>query len=290
VSELFPEDQARLDKNYNARAPIADFDAVLRGFDENSARARASLPSRLDLAYGPHRDEVADVFLPPSGTARSGAPVMLFLHGGYWRMLTKKENSFVAAALAPAGAVVMVNTYSLCPGVHLDVIVRQCRAFVAWAYRRAAEFGGDPNRIFVSGHSAGGHLAGMMLATDWAGEYGLPADVVKGAVAASGLYDLRPLARAYIREWLHLNDAQAERNSPLLQPPRGKAPVILTVGGNEPAGFLAQTQAYRAKLQSLGVPVSQVEAPGHDHFSVWNEIMQPDSALTRATLAMMGLR
>lgn len=289
MSELFPEEQARLDRNYNARAPIADFDAVLRGFDENSARARQDVPCRLDLAYGPHRDETCDVFLPPAAGKGAGAPVMLFLHGGYWRMLTKKENSFVARALSPAGAVTMVNTYSLCPGVHLDVIVRQCRAFVAWAWRHAAEFGGDPRRLFVSGHSAGGHLVGMMLATDWPGEYGLPAEIIKGAVACSGLYDLRPLARAYIREWLHLNEMQAERNSPLLQPPRGKAPVILTVGGAEPAGFLAQTQAYRAKLQSLGVPVAVVDHPGHDHFSVWNEIMKPDSALTRATLKLMGL-
>jgi arylformamidase len=183
----------------------------------------------------------------------------------------------------------MVNTYSLCPGVHLDVIVRQCRAFVAWAWRNAAAHNADPNRLFISGHSAGGHLVGMMLATDWARDYGLPADTIKGATAVSGIYDIRPLTRAFTREWLHLNPLQAERNAPLLNPPTHKAPVILAVGGAEPEGFSAQTRAYKAMLEAKGVPVTQVELPGLDHFAAWNEIMNPAAPLTRAVLKQMGL-
>jgi arylformamidase len=284
---LQPADQALLDKAYNARGPIEEkfTNEYLPSFGKLSEAARKKLPCRRDVAYGPHRDEVCDIF----PAARPGAPLHLFLHGGYWRMLTKNEAAFVALALQPAGATVMVNTYSLCPGVHLDVIVRQCQAFIAWAWRNAGFYNADANRLFISGHSAGGHLVGMMLATDWAADYGLPADVIKGATAVSGLYDLRPLTRAYIREWLQLSPEQTARNSPLQRLPVHPSPVILAVGGSEPEGFVSQTRAYRAMLQARGVPVTTVDLPGMDHFAAWNEIMNPEAPLTRAVLAQMGL-
>ncbi len=285
---LSSSDQALLDKSFNARGPVDErFTSVyLPGFSTSSQRARKTLPCRRDISYGPHRDEVCDVF----PAERPGAPLHLFLHGGYWRMLTKEENGFVATALQPAGATVMVNTYSLCPGVHLDVIVRQCRAFIAWAWRNGAFFNGDRDRLFISGHSAGGHLVGMMLATDWEKDYGVPKNVIKGALAVSGLYDVRPLTRAYIREWLQLSTEQADRNSPLLNPPRHNAPVILAVGGGEPDGFLSQTRAYKAMLEAKGIAVTVVDLPGLDHFAAFNEIMNPDAPLTKAVLRMMGIR
>jgi arylformamidase len=284
---LQPAEQALLDKAYNARGPIEEkfTREYLPGFAALSESARKKLPCRRDVAYGPHRDEVCDIF----PAARPGAPLHLFLHGGYWRMLTKNESGFVAHALQPAGATVMVNTYSLCPGVHLDVIVRQCQAFIVWAWRNAGFFNADPSRLFISGHSAGGHLVGMMLGTDFAAEYGLPKDIIKGATAVSGLYDLRPLTRAYIREWLQLSPEQTQRNSPLQRPPVHNCPVILAVGSSEPEGFLSQTRAYRAMLEARGVPVTTVDLPGMDHFAAWNEIMNPQAPLTRAVLAQMGL-
>lgn len=282
-----PADQAELDKAYSARAPIGDkFEKVyLPGFTTLSQAARAKLPCRLDVRYGPHRDEVCDVF----PAAKPGAPLMLYLHGGYWRMLTKDENSFVATALQPAGATVMVNTYSLCPGVHLDVIVQQCRAFIAWAGRNAGFYNADPSRIFISGHSAGGHLVGMMLATDWERDYGLPKDAIKGAVAISGIYDLAPLARAFTNEWLQIAPVAVERNSPLRLEPKVKCPVIVTVGGAEAAGFLSQNAAYTAYLKAKGLPVTVVDLPGMDHFAAWNEIMDAKTPLAKAVLKMMGL-
>jgi arylformamidase len=282
-----PADQAELDKAYSARAPLGDkFEKVyLPGFTTFSQAARAKLPCRLDVHYGPHRDEVCDVF----PAARPGAPLMLYLHGGYWRMLTKDENSFVATALQPAGATVMVNTYSLCPDVHLDVIVQQCRAFIAWAWRNAGFYNADPDRIFISGHSAGGHLVGMMLATDWARDYGIPADAIKGAVAISGIYDLVPLSRAFTNEWLQIAPNAVARNSPLKLEPKAKCPVLVAVGGAEPAGFLTQTAAYVAHLKGKGVPVSVVELPGMDHFAAWNEIMDAKTPLAKAVLKLMGL-
>ena len=282
-----PADQAELDKAYSARAPIGDkFEKVyLPGFTTFSQAARAKLPCRRDIHYGPHRDEVCDVF----PAARPGAPLMLYLHGGYWRMLTKDENSFVATALQPAGATVMVNTYSLCPDVHLDVIVQQCRAFIAWAWKNAGFYNADPRRLYISGHSAGGQLVGMMLATDWERDYGLPEDVIKGAAAISGIFDLKPLSRAFTNEWLQIAPNAVARNSPLLLEPRSKCPVIVAVGGAEAVGFLTQTAAYKAYLKAKGVPVIEVDLPGMDHFAAWNEVMDPATPMTKAVLKMMGL-
>jgi arylformamidase len=282
-----PADQAELDKAYSARAPIGDkFEKVyLPGFTTHSEAARKALPCRRDIHYGPHRDEVCDVF----PAARPGAPLMLYIHGGYWRMLTKEENSWVATALQPAGATVMVNTYSLCPDVHLDIIVHQCRAFIAWAWRNAGFYNADPNRIYISGHSAGGHLVGMMLATDWERDWGLPKDVIKGAVAISGLYDMKPLARAFTNEWLQIAPNAVARNSPAKLDVKSKCPVIATVGGAEPIGFQSQTEIYKKHLKAKGVPVIEVDLPGMDHFAAWNEVMDPKTPLTKAVLKLMGL-
>lgn len=276
--------QEELDAAYNARASVPDFDAYARGFTEDSQRVRRHLKASLDVPYGPHKDEVLDVFPGPTG-----APVHIFIHGGYWRMLTKDENSFVAERLAPAGATVVVPTYSLCPEVTLDVIVRQCRAVVAWAHRNAHYYGADARRICISGHSAGGHLAGMVAGTDWEGDYGLPADTVKGVVAMSGLYDIRPLKYAFTNEWLQLSDEAAERNSPVFHLPHHPVPILLTYGGDEPAGFGLQTRLYKEALETAGNPVTQLDMPGLDHFALSNELMKADSPLTRAVLSQMGL-
>ncbi|HUT50491.1 MAG TPA: alpha/beta hydrolase [Alphaproteobacteria bacterium] len=280
-------DQVALDAAYDAMGSVEDFDAYLRGYAADGARARDTLAGARDLAYGAHKDQVLDVYRAPDQT--TPAPVNLFLHGGYWRRLTKDENGFAALALAPAGATVMVNTYSLAPDVHLDVIVRQCREAVAWAYRNAAAHGGDPERLYISGHSAGGHLVGMMLATDWAGDYGLPADVIKGATAISGIYDLRPLRVAHPQEWLELSPAAAERNSPLLNLPVHKCPVIMAYGADDPIGFHEQSDAYAAALRELGVEVSCDVLPGLDHFAAGNVLMDAGNPVTRLISEQMGL-
>ncbi len=284
--------QDALDTAFNARDTVEDFDAVLNGMARASARAEAAIPGPRDVPYGPHCDELLDIF--PAGGQQgnapgNGSPVHLFIHGGYWRLLTKDDNSFAANALAPAGATVLVNSYSLAPAVKMDVIVRQCRAAVVWAYRNAAAYGADPEKLFISGHSAGGHLVAMLLATDWEVEYGLPNDIIKGATTISGLFDLRPIKLSFVNEWLELTDSEAERNSPILHPTRVKCPVVVTHGGGDPEGFHIQSREYLAHLEANGNPVTFVDMTEFDHFSACHQITKPESPLTKAILAQMGL-
>src|SRR5262245_21226788 len=208
-------DQQALDAEYNNREKVKDSADWLSRYAVASAEARAAIPCRLDLAYGSHPGEHLDVF-----PARGGpAPVHVFIHGGYWHRLDKSDSSLVARAFQSSGAAVVVINYALIPTVDMDELVRQCRASIVWVHRNAASFGGDPNRIFVSGHSAGGHLAAMLMSTDWSAFAGLPADVIKAGCGISGLYDLDPIRLSYLNEVLTLWPGHASGLRPVECPP-----------------------------------------------------------------------
>ncbi|MYJ70796.1 MAG: alpha/beta hydrolase, partial [Rhodospirillaceae bacterium] len=219
-------------------------------------------------------------------------PMHLFIHGGYWRALTKEEHSFVAAGLVPAGATVAVNSYDLCPAVTLDTIIEQCRQAVVWCWTHAADYGADRDRLFVSGHSAGGHLTAMMLATDWT-RYGLPADAIKGVTPISGLFDLEPLRLAYINEWIQLEAADVPRVSPVHNPPPprpGKsAPVTISYGTKDPIEFGPQADAYLKSLADNGIEADLYVQGGADHFAAAFCLRDPTSPLARLIQAQMGL-
>jgi arylformamidase len=276
-------DKRALDAEYNNRAKVKDAMEWIARYGAESARVRAELPMRFDVPYGPHHAERLDVFLPE----RPGpAPIHVFIHGGYWHRLDKADFSFVTRAFREA-ATVVVN-YALVPSVHLDELVRQVRASIAWVYANAKTFGGDPTRITVSGHSAGGHLVAMLLATDWA-QFGAPADVVKAGCAISGLYDLEPIRLCYLNDVLALSPETAHRNSPVLLKPRGHAPLVLTVGADEGPEYLRQQDDLAAAWRAHGAPVDIVDAPGFDHFSIIAQLERPDSALARTIRRQMGL-
>jgi hypothetical protein len=175
-------DQAALDREYNNSGKVANAAEYLARYPAESARARETLPVRLDLRYGPRAGETLDVFLPEG---HGPWPVHVFVHGGYWRSLDKQDFSFAARGLQPAGVLVAVINYALVPTVDMDELVRQVRASVAWLHRNAAALGGDPARLTVSGHSAGGHLVAMLMATDWDRFAALPPDVVKAGSTTS---------------------------------------------------------------------------------------------------------
>jgi arylformamidase len=278
-------DQKALDAEYNNRLKVKNaMDWMARAGGE-SARARAELPLRFDVPYGDHHAERLDVFPP---TRPGPAPVHVFIHGGYWQRMDKAVFSFVARGFGPAGAATVVINYGLVPSIDLDTLVRQCRAAVAWVHRHAGEWGGDPDRISISGHSAGGHLVAMLLATDWPA-LDAPVDVIKAGCAISGLYDLEPIRLCYLNQVLALTPEVAQRNSPVLLAPARPTPLILAVGGAEGPEYHRQTDALAAVWRARGVPIEVMDLPGHDHFSIVAELESPFSSLARAIHTQMGL-
>lgn len=278
-------DQAELNRQYDARGASADGQAFRDFIREESPRVRARMAGHYNIPYGPSGDEVLDVF----PAEHAGSPVVYFIHGGYWRSSSKDDVSLFAATFVPAGATFVAVNYALAPSVSIDEIVRQCRAGFAWVHDNIKGYGGDPARIFVNGRSAGGHLAGMLLAAGWTGEYGLPADAVKGACAVSGLFDLEPVRLSNVNEWARLDAAAAERNSPIHHLPDTGCPLIVTYGGLETGEFKRQSEDYMAAWRARGYPCSYVDLPGRHHFATMPEFADPESKLTRAVFDQMGL-
>ena len=183
-----------LELEFNPRAVARNLDERLAASAAASAETRARLDCVLDVRYGPGENETLDIFPAASAGSDRGAPVQLFIHGGYWRAMDKSDYSFIADVFQPAGATTVVINYDLCPAVTLDTIVEQSNRSIAWTWRNIADYGGDPECLYVSGNSAGGHLTAMALAHDWEAE-GLPADLIKGGGPDHGGVRLRAGAR-----------------------------------------------------------------------------------------------
>ena len=280
-------DQKALDAEYNNRAKVPDVerykDAQAKGSDE----ARRRFDCRLDVAYGPGPTERLDLYRPAGPEPH---PIHVFIHGGYWRSNHKEESGFTALPFAPFGAIVAVVEYALIPTVDLAELIRQCRAAIAWLWRNARDFGGDPSRITVSGHSAGGHLTAMMMATDWpAFSAGLPADLVKAGCGISGVYDLEPIRLSFHNDILHFTPEMVRRFSPVLLPPKSTGPLLLPVGGLEGYEFVRQSEDLAATWRAAGIDARAWVMPGHHHFSTINEYLNPESELSRAVRTQMGL-
>lgn len=257
--------QEEIDREYAPRLALGE-ERVNAYFAKNAAesrRVRAAVPHTDEVPYGRTAAEHLDLY----PAAQKNAPVHVFIHGGYWRAFTSKDFAFVVEAFHNNGIAVAMVNYALCPEVTVGEIVRQCREAVAWTWRRAAEFGADRGRLSVSGHSAGGHLTAMMLATDWT-RHGLPADPVKAACPISGLFDLAPFPHSFLQPQLRLDAAEVEANSPLRHPVRARCPVLVAVGGDESAEFHRQSEEYAAHAGTHGNEASYLDVPGKDHFSV----------------------
>lgn len=272
------------ESEYNLRARHSDADAQIERWVRDSARVRRELECLLDERYGPEPKATIDLF----PARRAGAPILIFIHGGYWRRLDKDDHSFIAEGPVNAGAAVAVVNYDLCPGVTIETIVAECRAATAWTYRNAAKLRGDANRIFVCGHSAGGHLTATTMATGWAAE-GLPADLVKGGLPISGVFDLHPIRRTSINDDTKLDRAAADRLSPLLHRPPRLMPIVAAVGAKETFAFLEQTRTFAETWRLWGGPADHLVVPGVHHFDVLFEIGKPDGPLAQALHRLMGL-
>ena len=275
-----------LNAQYNNRALVPDYARHLARWAEASALSRSQSDCQLDLPYGDGAAEKLDVFVPP----RPGAPVLVFVHGGYWRALDKSDVSFVAPVFTQAGAMVVVPNYALCPAVSVEHITLQLVRSLQWVWHNAARHGGDPQRIVVAGHSAGGHLAAMLLSCRWkqvADE--LPAQLVGGALSISGLFDMEPLRHTpFLQTDLRLTPASVRRLSPAFFP-RPVGPLHALAGADESEEFIRQNQLIRDQWGPTSVPVCET-LPGRHHFSVLTDLVDPAGRAHALTLGLLGLK
>jgi arylformamidase len=278
------KDVAYWEAQYNNRAAFPDFQQCFDRWAARSAETRKSVRCHLDVPYGSHAMEKMDIFVP-KGASRA---CLMFIHGGYWRALDKKEHSFVAAELVRHGATVAVPNYALCPAVTIEDIVRQILQACAWLHRNGFNFGAPMGNLYVSGHSAGGHLTAMAMAALFpAFQRDLPKKVVRGGLAISGVYDLQDLVNVpSVNTDVRLKPAQAAKASPLAYPPATDAPLYLAVGGKELPPFREQQSALAAKWKK--VVAAEIPCPNDHHFSILDGLADPSSALFKGAMRMIG--
>jgi arylformamidase len=279
-------DPAWHDAQYNNRARIPEHPAILAHWADASARALAESTGMRTHAYGPDATELLDLY--PARPGSAPAPVLVYLHGGYWRALGRRDQAFIAPPFTASGTVVVVPDYALCPAVTIGHIVGQLQRAIGWVHRHAAAQGADPSRIVVAGHSAGGHLAAMLLATDWPA-LGLPGGVVRHALALSGVFELEPLRHApFLGPDLRLDAASAAALSPTqLPPPPAGHTLLALVGALESEEFLRQNRLIAERWGAAAVPVCET-VPGCNHMDVLHTLADPSARPHRLLLDLLA--
>lgn len=272
-----------LESNYNPRLAVPDFAQHFERWGQRSAQARSEMDGYIDVSYGPHPMEKLDLFRA-EGASKG---LLMFIHGGYWRGLDKKDHSFVAREYVRRGITVAAINYALCPSVRVEDIVLQTLQAAAWLYRNGSNFGAPAGRLFVAGHSAGGHLTAMTLAAQWPRfAPDLPVKLVQGAVSVSGVFDVSPILQVpSVNADVRLDAQQARYVSPANMPPATDAPLWLAVGGAEQKGFHDQHKLLARKWKR--VVAGEVPCPGDNHFTVLDRFSDGKSELFRATANMV---
>jgi arylformamidase len=273
-------DPAWLDRMYNNRALVPEHDMHFARWKDASADAREALDARLDIAYGGGPNETLDIFVPRHRVPSTGAPIVVFIHGGYWRSLDKADHSFVASPYVDQGCCVVVPNYALCPAVTIPQICMQMVRVLAWLWHHAAEYGADRSRITVWGHSAGGHLAAMMQSVLWPQfDAALPRNLVKNSLSISGLFDLEPVRQTpFLVDSLRLTPQDALRASPARMPAPAHGDLYAVAGAQESAEFIRQNQLIAEVWGRKRVPVCEALA-GLNHFSVLEALTLPGHRL-----------
>lgn len=252
---------------FRIRDHVADFDALVGEIVTASARTREALPMIPDVAYGDGPDETVDIFFPEG--PRQNLPVHMFVHGGYWRMFSKRDYSCIANTVTLAGAIAVIVDYSLMPGQRMEVLVDQVVRAKEWVVQHIASYGGDPSRISVSGHSAGAHLATFTF------EESEKASEVQCAFLLGGLYDLAPLQQSFLQSEIALTEDEVSRFTPLLRRHDGNCNVVLAVGEDETLPFHEQANAFDNRLAAQGLSVSSKIIAGRNHMNSVRDLGVP---------------
>ena len=280
-------DQAELDAAYDQIKYAPNLPQIVKRYATNSEAVRARLAAPRRYAYGPTPIEALDVYL----TKGANAPINIFLHGGAWRGGLAKDYGYPAELFVHAGAHYVVPDFInvVEANGNLTPMAEQVRRAVAWVYRNAQTFGGDPNRIYVSGHSSGGHLAGVVLVTDWRKDFNLPVDTVKGGLCCSGMFDLKPVRLSARSSYVKFSDEIEQALSPQRHLDKLNAPVIVAYGTLETPEFQRQSRDFAAAVKAAGKPVQLLVGEGYNHFEIIETLGNPYGLLGRAVLEQMQL-
>ena len=265
---------------------IKDLEAVMQRRALAAEQVSARYACERAMAYGPDPDHTFD-FYRPAGT-QGPVPVLMFIHGGFWRSLRASQFSFLAPAFVDHGVALAVIDYPLIPRVRMQAVVQACRMALTHLHRQADALGLDRSRIAIAGNSAGGHLVAELMDTAWMAGMGFPADGLCGGVAISGLFDLAPVAQSFQNDSLQLSAEEIARFSPLKRPLALRAPLLVAVGGAETSEFLRQSAEFAAHARQQGAEVAHLEVPQANHITVvLDELAQPEQPLSRATRELL---
>ena len=275
--------QEDLDKAYDQRVWAPNADAVLKRQSEESATIRQQTPPQT-FQYGPTEAETLDVFT----TARGGAPIHVHLHGGAWRALTKEDVSFPAPAFTKAGMIYVALNFATIPKVRLPEMIRQAQNAIGWLYANAARFGGDPARIHLSGHSSGGHMAAVLMTTDWHARFGLPPDILKSGTLMSGMYDLAPVMLSSRSKYVSISAEEQLMLSPSHHVSHLNAPVIVAFGDRETPEFKRQAKSFASLLKGTHRNADLIDVGDFNHFEVLDVFADTKSELSKAIMKMMA--
>ena len=280
-------DQVELDAAYDQLAYAPLIGQILKRYASSSNEARAHLGAPKRLAYGATAAEALDLY----PAKKPNAPIFVFIHGGAWLRGDAKDYGFPAELFVNAGVNYIALDFIAVGAANGDigVMAEQVRRGIAWAYKNAASFGGDANRFYVGGHSSGGHLCGVALVTDWQKDFGLPADMVKGGLCMSGMYDMKPARLSKRSSYVKFTDDMEQAMSSQRQIDKLRAPIIVTYGSNETPEFQRQNRDFAAAVKAAGKPVELIEAPDFNHFEMCESLGNPYGPNGRAALKLMKL-
>ena len=276
-------DQEALNRQHNDRLQVPDFAIHLDRWEYLSRQTEKKYPSIKDIAYGNSSRELLDIY--PSSQPRS--KTLVFIHGGYWQRLDKADFQFIADAFRDHAVTTVLLSYPLAPAASMDQIVTSCREAIQWLHKNITAYNGYADEIYIAGHSAGGHLAAMLMTTNW-NDPDLPTDMIKGTCVISGLFNLIPIQLSDINEGLNMDMPTADRNSPVQLLPTSQCPLIVAVGKDETNEFKDQSEELYNSWKEK-IPVGFMELPGLNHYSIVETLLEKNSPLHKAMCGLMRI-